>query len=73
MTPITPMTPVSQASKALLPHVRADIRDLDRDLDNDANARDTRCGVTVDTRRTGIDGKSICVLADSGRATDKSE
>ena len=34
---------------------------------------DARCGVTVDTRRTSVDGKSICVLGDSGKLIDESE
>ena len=63
------LTTLLGAGTALLPHVRADIRDLD----NDADARDARCGVTVDGRRTSIDGKSICVLGDSGKLIDERE
>ena len=63
------VTTLLGAGKALLPHVRSDIRGLD----TGADTRDARCGVTVITRRTRVDGKSICVLGDSGKLIEKSE
>ena len=63
------MTTLVKTGKTLLPDVRSDIRGLD----SDADARDARCGVTVITRRTSVDGKSICVLGDSDKLIDESE
>ena len=63
------MTTLVKTGKTVLPDVRSDIQGLD----SDADVRDARCGVTVDGRRTSIDGKSICVLGDSGKLIDESE